>query len=239
MAKRKTRKTKNKAPSQRRQKQLLRTKQGSQGQKLYKVTPSNVKQSEIKWMAQTINRRLRALEKAGLTEASSEYRMIQNYATGDPTGKGSVYNVNYDTGNIRISYDTRKMTSEERAYLITVMRNILTSKTGTVRGTKAAMMKGYRTSLAMAGKTEEEISQDQWGKIWKTFRENVSQDMKDKGGSQMVMKLLRETNFYEMSLSDMETAFSYMNNYETPADWADELVSESPFDGELLPIEFT
>ena len=239
MAKRKTRKTKNKAPSQRRQKQLMRTHGGSQGQKLYNVTPKNVKQSEIKWMAQTINRRLRAIEKAGLTEASNEYRLIQSYATGDPTGKGAIYNVNYDTGTIRITSDTRKMTSEERAYLINIMRNVITAKTGTVRGTKAAMMKGYKTSLAMAGKTEAEISQDQWGKIWKTFRENVSQDMKDKGGSQMVMKLLRETNFYEMSLSDMETAFSYMNNYETPMDWMDEMVSESPFDGELLPIEFT
>lgn len=237
MAKKKKRK--NKAPSQRRQKQLLRTRSGSQGQKLYKVTPSNVKQSEIKWMAQTINRRLRALEKAGLTEASEEYRTIQRYATGDPSGKGAIYNVNYDTGSIRITADTRKMSSEERAYLITTMRNILTAKTGTVRGTKKSMYKGYKTSLAMAGKTEEEISQDQWGKIWKTYRENVSQDMKDKGGSQAVMKLLRETNFYEMSLSDMEKAFSYMNNYETPMDWMDELVTESPFDGEILPIEFT
>lgn len=236
MAKKK--KGKNKAPSQRRQKQLLRTRSGSQGQKLYKVTPSNVKQSEIKWMATTINRRLRALEKAGLTEDSQEYNMIKHYATGEPNGKGSIYNVNMDKGTIRITSDTRKMTSEERAYLVTVMRNIMRAKTSTVRGTRAAKQKGYETFMRENKELQGKMTFDKYDEMWKRFRQNVDPDRKDKAASQKVVQMLKETNFYDMTLDDMEQAFQYMATFEDPADWADAMI-EAPFGEGQIRLEFT
>ena len=238
MAKRKTRKTKNKAPSQRRQKQLMRTHEGAQGVQLYNVTPSKVKQSEIKWMAQTINRRLRALEKAGLTEDSQEYNMIKHYATGEPNGKGSIYNVNMNKGTIRITTDTRKMSAEERAYLVTVMRNVIKAKTSTVRGTRAAKQKAYESFLKNNKELQGKMSFDKYDEMWKRFRKNVDPDRKDKAASQKVVKMLKETNFYDMSLDDMDEAFQYMATFENPADWMDAMIS-APFGEGEIRIEFT
>lgn len=233
----KKRKTKNKAPSQRRQKQLARTHTGSQGQIIYNVTPSKVKQSEIKWMATTINRKLRALEKAGLTEDSQEYNMIKHYAIGEPNGKGSIYNVNMDKGTIRITSDTRKMTSEERAYLVTVMRNIMKAKTSSVRGTRAAKQKAYEKFLENNEELKGKMSFDKYDEMWKRFRQNVDPDRKDKAASQKVVQMLKETNFYDMTLDDMEQSFQYLATSESPADWADGMISGAF--GDRIKLEFT
>lgn len=237
MAKKKT------APSKRRKKQLAKSRTGAQGKKLYSVTPSKVTDQEIKWMAQTINRRLRALEKAGLTDASNEYDTIRKYAMGDPHGMGSIYNVNMDRGTIRVTSSTRGMTPKERAYLVTTMRNILAAKTSTVSGTKKAREKAYQTFMADNPGLSGKLSKDKYDEMWKLFRLNVDPDRKDRAASQMVVKLLNETNFYSMSLQDMETAFQYAATFESPADWADSLVEgatvESPFGTSFIQIEFT
>ena len=228
----KKRKKKTNTPSARRQKQLLATKKGANGN-LYKVTASNVKASEVKWMATTINRRLRAIEKAGLQESSNEYNIIQNYATGEPNGKGSIYNVNWETGAIRITSSTRGMTGEEKAYLITTMRNILKSKTSTVRGTKQAKMKAWKTFLRTADLDQEQLSFDKYNEMWKLFRQNVDPDRKDHMASQAVVRILKDTNFYEMTLNDMERSFQYLATSESPSEWID-----SPFGEEKIKLEY-
>ena len=221
----KKRKKKTNTPSARRQKQLLATKKGANGN-LYKVTAS-------KWMATTINRRLRAIEKAGLQESSNEYNIIQNYATGEPNGKGSIYNVNWETGAIRITSSTRGMTGEEKAYLITTMRNILKSKTSTVRGTKQAKMKAWKTFLRTADLDQEQLSFDKYNEMWKLFRQNVDPDRKDHMASQAVVRILKDTNFYEMTLNDMERSFQYLATSESPSEWID-----SPFGEEKIKLEY-
>ena len=226
-------------PSSRRQKQLFKSHEGSQGQKIYNVTAGQVKASEVKWMVNTINRRLRAIEKAGLTEESREYAQIAHYALSDPTGKGAIYNVDMDKGTIRLSRDMRGMSGAEKAYLINVARNIMQAKTGTVKGTKAAMKSAYKTALASTGKEESEMTYEQYVNVWRAYRRNVSKDKRDHASSNIVMQLIRQTNFYELSNDQLDQAFGYFDNYEDPASWADELVSESPFDGEMLPIEYT
>ena len=228
----KKRKKKTNTPSARRQKQLLATKKGANGN-LYKVTDSNVKASEVKLMDTTINRRLRAIEKAGLQESSNEYNIIQNYATGEPNGKGSIYNVNWETGAIRITSSTRGMTGEEKAYLITTMRNILKSKTSTVRGTKQAKMKAWKTFLRTADLDQEQLSFDKYNEMWKLFRQNVDPDRKDHMASQAVVRILKDTNFYEMTLNDMERSFQYLATSESPSEWID-----SPFGEEKIKLEY-
>ena len=228
----KKRKKKTNTPSARRQKQLLATKKGANGN-LYKVTASNVKASEVKWMATTINRRLRAIEKAGLEEASNEYNIIKKYATGEPRGKGKIYNVNWETGAIRITSSTRGMTGEEKAYLITTMRNILSAKTSTVRGTKQAKMKAWKTFLKTADLDQNQLSFDKYNDMWKLFRLNVDPDRKDHVASQAVVRILRDTNFYEMTLNDMERSFQYLATSESPSEWID-----SPFGDEKIKLEY-
>ena len=228
-----------------RKKKLLQAHEGSQEQRLYNVTASNVAQVDVKWMVQLINRRLRAIEKAGLTEESAEYRTIEHYAVSDPAGKGKIYNVNYETGAIRISSDMRKLSAEERAYAINVMRNIIKAKTSTVRGTRAAMNKAFASAMkkapeaAAAGMTAE-----QYADVWRAYRRNVSKDESGKrAGSDIVMKLIQKFNFYDLSPEQLDRAFSYWDQYEDPAAWADDLITApeerdviSPFTGETLTL---
>ena len=234
------------SPAKRRQKQLQRTHEGSQGQKLYNVTAGKVTDKEIKWMAQTINRRLRALEKSGLSQESNEYRLIKQYATGDPSGKGSIYNITPE-GNVRITSTAKrggsgpggKMTSQEKAYLVTVMRNIMNAKTSTVGGTKAALNKAYESAKAV----KEEMTFDQYVEVWRAWRDNVSKDKRDHASSQIVMKLIKQYDFYNLDRDQLDTAFSYYDQYDDPASWADDLVTApeerevtSPFTGETLTL---
>ena len=197
-------------------------------------------------MAQTINRRLRALEKAGLSQESNEYRLIKQYATGDPSGKGSIYNITPE-GNVRITSTAKrggsgtggKMTAQEKAYLVTVMRNIMNAKTSTVRGTKAALNKAYESAKAV----KEEMTFDQYVDVWRAWRDNVSKDKRDHASSQIVMKLIKQYDFYQLDRDQLDTAFSYYDQYDDPASWADDLVTApeerevtSPFTGETLTL---
>lgn len=221
-------------PSKRRQKQLFASHKGANGP-IYNVTAGNVTNKEIKWMAATINRRLAALEKSGLSEVSNEYQIIEKYALGEPNGKGKIYNVNMDKGSIRITSDTRKMTSEEKAYLVNVMRNIMKSKTGTVKGTKAARVTAWKSFLDTSGLNQNQMSFDKYNEMWKMFRQNVDPDRKDHMASQAVVKLLRETNFYELTLDDMDVAFQYLATSEQPSEWID-----APFgEGGKIELQYT
>lgn len=228
-----------------RKKKLLQAHEGSQQQRLYNVTASNVEQIDVKWMVNIINSRLRAIEKAGLTEESREYHTIEHYAISDPAGKGKIYNVNYETGAIRISSDMRKLSAEERAYAINVMRNIIKAKTSTVRGTRAAMSKAFKTVTEMtpeavaAGMTPE-----QYADVWRAYRRNVSKDESGKrAGSDIVMKLIQKYSFYDLNPEQLDRAFSYWDQYDDPAAWADDLITApedrdvtSPFTGETLTL---
>lgn len=230
-------KKKTNTPSSRRQKQLQATKLGANGP-LYKVTASNVKASEIKWMATTINRRLRALEKAGLQDKSNEYVIIKKYATGEPRGKGKIYNVNWETGAIRITSSTKGMTGEEKAYLVNVMRNIMKAKTSTVRGTKNARIKAWKTFLDKADMNESQLPFDKYDEMWKMFRENVDPDRKDHVASQAVVRIIQDTNFYDMSPKDMERSFQYLATSESPSEWIDAPFKDPDTGEEKIKLEY-
>ena len=230
--------------SKTRKKNLLKTHTGSQDQRLYNITPSNVAKVDVDWMVNLINRRLRAIEKAGLTEESREYQLISHYAN-DVNGKGKMYNVNQEKGTIRVSKDFRKMTPEERARAITVMRNIIIAKTSTVKGTRAAMVKAFNTikenypDLAKSGMTQE-----QYDEVWKSYHRSVSKDKRDRvAESNIIMKLIEKYDFYTLDAEQLDRAFSYWSKYDDPASWADDLITApedreviSPFTGETLTL---
>lgn len=232
MAKRRIKRSTN-TPSKRRQRQLFSQKMGANGP-LYRVSASKVTNKEVKWMAATINRRLAALEKAGRTEVSNEYQIIDKYANGEPKKKGSIYHVNKQKGTIRITSDTRKMSAEERAYLVTVMRNIMKAKTSTVKGTKQSRTKAWHTFLEKAKLSESQMPFNKYDEMWKLFRINVDPDRKDRVASHTVITILREQNFYDLTLDQMDESFQYMATLKDKTEWLD-----SPFGTGKIKMEYT
>lgn len=113
----------------------------------YDIPASKIYDDEAKRLAQLANSRLRALEKSGQSEYSREYQLVEHYAVGDPNGKGTIYNVNDETGTIRFKGTTRNITPEERSYYINTLRNFLNAKTSTVKGTREAARKSYDTFM--------------------------------------------------------------------------------------------
>lgn len=216
------------SPSKRRQRQLMASHKGSQGQKLYNVTPKDISAAEVKWLVNKVNARLRSLEKAGLTQESAEYRLIKQYATGDPLGKGKIYNVNMDRNSIRLSASMKKFgTGEQKAYLVNVARNILSAQTSTISGTKAALWLSYERAKEKAGKAAESMTYDQYVQVWRTYRENVAPDQKGRRiGSDIVMDMIKKYNIYELSKMDLDRAFSYWNSFQKPIDWAEYVTQE-------------
>lgn len=199
----------------RRKKQLFRQKKGSQGYKIYDVKAKDVTEKDIKWLVKTLNKRLYNLEKKGLEDISQEYRAIKHYATSEPKGKGKMYNVDYEKGTIRITSDlSRFQSQEEKTYFINTLRNIYKAKTSTATGTKAVLKESYKKFLETTEKTSKEVPFEKYSDIWKTYREVVSEAKKEKSASDVIIELITNTNFYDLSTEEMVEAMEVMNNYE-------------------------
>ena len=211
--------------SKTRKKQLFKFTEGSQGYKKFKVKAKDVKEKEVKWLVKTLNKRLYNLEKYGLQSSSQEYRNIEHYAISEPSGKGKMYNVNYETGTIRITSDlSRFKTREELTYFINTLRNIYSAKTSTTKGTKSSMNKAYKKFLETTGRTNAEVPFNKYGEIWRTYREVVSEEKKSKAGSDIVVELITNTNFYDLSMEEITETMEYINNFEEPYEALDYIV---------------
>ena len=175
----------------------------------YDIAPSKVYDDEAKTMAQLANSRLRTLENSGQSEYSREYQLVEHYAVGDPNGKGSIYNVDQDTGRIRFTTSTRNMTPEERSYYINTLRNFLNAKTSTVKGTRAAAKQAYDTY--MSNHKGVTISLDGYQMLWKVFRENVTADRASHEGYNAFMYLLENNRLYDLDEDQAAKAMEYIN----------------------------
>ena len=94
-------------------------------------------------------------------------------------------------------------------------------------------MKAWKTFLKTADLDQEQLSFDKYNEMWKLFRQNVDPDRKDHLASQAVVRILKDTNFYEMTLNDMERSFQYLATSESPSEWID-----SPFGDEKIKLEY-
>lgn len=165
----------------------------------------------IKDMAKRINAGYAGLEKAGMEEQSQSYKTVEHYAVTDPNGKGKHYKVDYITGKVRVSGDTRNMTIEEMTAYQEQLNQILQHKTRTVSGVKKVMKKAYKTAqerYQFSG-TEEEYQ-----KVWETYKNNVQPDRRQKLDSELVMAVLEYSDIYKMSREDIDAAFKYLNTSE-------------------------
>ena len=193
----------------RQMKTLLRVKKTGTGGKQYRVKPSEVRDDEIKKMVKMVNDSLYRLEKAGVEGQSAIYRTIEKYALTDPNGTGKIYNVNTDTGSIRVTKDIKRYgTGEERSRMVNVLRGILSAQTRTVTGTRQAVQKAFET---VQERYNFEGTQEQYGNLWKIFKEQVEPDRRAKIGSDTVIKLMENINLYEMDDIDLAESMNYLN----------------------------
>lgn len=165
----------------------------------------------IRNQAKRINDRYRALEKAGLEDASQSYKTVEHYAVSDPKGKGKMYSMDYATGHVRVSGDTRKMTIEEMKQYSETLGQILKHKTSTVSGTKKAMEKAYQTAKE---DYNFQGSQEDYNKIWNTYKNNVEPDKRQKLDSEIVMAIMEYSDIYKMGQEDIDAAMQYINRAE-------------------------
>lgn len=167
--------------------------------------------SLIQNQAKRINDRYRSLEKAGLDQASQSYKTVEHYAVSDPKGKGKNYNIDYITGSVRVSADTRKMSLKEMKEYSQILSQILKHKTSTVSGVKKSMEQSYKTAKE---RYNFEGSQKQYEKIWETYKNNVEPDKRQKLDSELVMAVLEYSDIYKMSEEDIKAAFQYLNHVD-------------------------
>lgn len=185
------------------------------GYRQYKIQPSRVRDEEIKRLVKRANDRLYKLEKAGLQDVSREYREVEHYALTDPAGKGDIYHINPARATIRFTSDTRGMTGAEKAYLINTVRNFLNAKTSTISGTRAAVKSAYETFMSKPERGKIDMTQDQYLRAWKAYRDVVQKDKLDHKGYNVFMELIENTNLYQMTSDQMDEVLSYINKSES------------------------
>ena len=193
------------------------------------VKASQIEDVDLQRMAGTINRRLYELEKNGLQHESDMYATIEHYAVDKSS---PLYNVKVDKGTIRIRSDVKNMDAKTRAEYVRTMRNILSSKTGTVSGTKRTQRKrfeSFKKNLDDDSETANDLTQDEYAKIWKAYRQNVKLDKGEHFGSQTVVHLIEDTNIAKLSKRDLNKAMKIMNQAESEADAYKKIINDNPF----------
>lgn len=170
-------------------------------------------EAEIRHMIKKINDSMYRLEKAGLQTESAEYRKMMKYATSNPNGTGSMYNLNMEKGTLRVSKDLSKYKSKkERAKFVEVLENILKAETRTVSGTRKAVDRGYQT---VKRRYNYKGSKKQYLNVWHTVRDIISKNKMDKIGSDTVMRMIETTNIYQLSQAELEEALRVLSRART------------------------
>ena len=183
-------------------------------------------EKQIKRMIKQVNDSLYRLEKAGVADESAMYRTIERYAVSNPNGTGKMYNVNMEKGTVRVSKDLKRYkTREEKNKFVQILQNILASKTRTVGGTRKALKEGFETikkQYDYKGTFEEYVN------VWRTYRNQVSKDRRDKMGSDKVMKLIENNNIYMLDNQQLNMAMSYFESYQNDDEALERIIQEFP-----------
>lgn len=88
------------------------------------------------------NRRLRDLERSGITSSSNAYRYIERLAYDDDDKNIISFT---STGKIKFRTDTKKMSEKELKKQLKYLDNFLSAKTSTVGGVNRKYKKAYKT----------------------------------------------------------------------------------------------
>lgn len=180
------------------------------------ITPKRV--NALKKLANKINQRLARLENAELQLDSNEYRNIMYYAIDK---SDTSYEVDTTKGTIRVKTDISGFkTLKELQHYQDTLKNIESSKTSTVRGTKAAIKKGLETlkeklKIRPGSLKFKDIDYEKYREFWRIYRNNVTDKDKQKMNSDTIFNIMvNEKGFYDLSEEDLETIAKYANSYK-------------------------
>ena len=135
------------------------------------------------------------------------------YATSNPNGTGKMYNLNMDKGTLRISKDlTRYRNKKERTKFVEVLENIVKAETRTVKGTRKAIDRGYQT---VKKRYNYQGNKKQYLNVWHTARDIISKNKMDKIGSDTVMRMIENTNIYQLSQTELQEALRVLSRART------------------------
>lgn len=209
----------------------------ARGQKVYTKKPSQFTKSELNQLAQNVNNALRRLERAGKQGLSAEYRQIMRYAI-DKGNKNKTFNVNTKTGTVRVTKNLSQVV--DKADYVRTLQNILTSETITVSGTKRVEERAYKTFIERpdikAAYGDNLPTKDEFLQAVLAWKNNVSQDMKESRGSEIILDFLQaKKDMGIFNLTDREVVegmkrFSESETAADPYDFFVDTLSEIAFD---------
>lgn len=193
-------------------KELLKYTIGKSGARLFEHKPNQFTDVEVKKLVKGINDRLYKLEQTGWADDSQLYSNIEKYMKKQIENNAvGIFNMTKD-GKPRISSDLSRFgKGAERYKNISYLLNYLTSKTSTSTGTRQAMKKRYEAFMKRPDVKDSKLTFDQYRNLWKTYRDNVSQDAKDRYGSDVVLSAVKEFNFYDLPQERLTQAMDYVN----------------------------
>lgn len=198
-------------------KELLKYTIGKTGSKIFETKASKVTPQEIKKLVKGLNDRLYKMEKTGWAEDSQLYSNLTKYMKEQfKTGKTGIFNQTKE-GKVRISSDISRfgMTQEEVTRNINYLRNYLTAKTSTSTGTKKALRKRYESFIQRPDITNKNLTFEQYKEVWKTYREHVAPDSRERYGSDVVLSAIKEFDFYDMPQEKLAIAFDYVDKLKS------------------------
>ena len=193
--------------------------QDPMSRKIFDRKPSDMSLAEIRKLVKGVNDRLYKLEKAGKQMESKAYQSIAKYAAENQL---NMYNINPETGAIRVTQDLSRFPTNEAKYqYIRRLQEILSNETSTVGGTNAAMKKAYKSFMQnpkvmqpdASGRLQPvNLSFDEYKRIWKIYKSNVEPDENGKYESDTVIDFIqatREMGFEDIPDSALAKTFSY------------------------------
>ena len=189
------------------------------GKKIFKKKPSTFTVEEIKQLVKGINDRLYKIEQKNMQLDSNLYRNLMKYANKQKDDNG-IFNVSED-GRIRITSNIKRISGSDNNEKYENIRNIqgyLAAKTSTVGGTNKAIKQAYQTFVERPDikyYAKQKPTLEEYKNLWRTYREQVSQDKKDILGSDVVLDLVKSVKFYDLPQSQLEKAFKYTDQIES------------------------
>ena len=149
---------------------------------------------DLEKLAKRANQRLRQLEKSGVSEMSSAYRSLMMKAY-DQRG---MMKLNKE-GKPVFRRDYRSMSTAEMAELAEGLESFMSLKTTTVRATKSAAERSYKTFAArQAERGETPMSKSEYKNLWTSTATKAF-------GYEKVMRIAKKTG---ASIKQIETALA-------------------------------
>ena len=183
---------------------MLRYRKNKNGARVYSRKASTISKQNVQHLVKLANDRLYKMEKSGVASLSKAYQTVQKYAV---QGQNKMYNVNKDRATVRFTKDINRV--EDKAKFINTLRNFLTSTTSTIGGTKKAYEKAYQSFINRPDLKGKTISRDTFRKLAVAYRTQLSSDVKERLGSDVIVQFAKELGEYDISDADISTIMRY------------------------------